>query len=300
MSNRSLRSLAAALAAIALSRPAPGRKTPSPIPRRPPRRRQSINPEALRLHPRRPRPRRAGPGRQAFGADSCRHRDRAAAAPIGHAATGSTCQDRAAPRRRRSATGRRAARDSTGRVRRGPADSGCAAEAPGPDHHLDQRGDYQERARLLIQDLLQESPGISIKQGNGPRDVGISIRGSNARNGFGIRNIVVLEDGFPVTQPDGLSRTDLTDPHAYGGIDVYRGPSSAMFGNYATGGAINFRLWRGGQINGAIYGIEGGSFGYLNNYALIGKQTGNFEGSLFASDVRGNGYPATARSTPRR
>jgi hypothetical protein len=56
---------------------------------------------------------------------------------------------------------------------------------------------------------------------------------------------------------------------------------------YATGGAINFRLWRGGQINGAIYGVEGGSFGYLNNYALIGKQTGNFEGSLFASDVRG-------------
>jgi iron complex outermembrane receptor protein len=143
---------------------------------------------------------------------------------------------------------------------------------------------------FTVQDLLQESPGISIKQGNGPRDVGISIRGSNARNGFGIRNIVVLEDGFPVTQPDGLFRTDLTDPHAYGGVDVYRGPSSAMFGNYATGGAINFRLRRGGEINGAIYGIEGGSFGYLNNYALIGKQTGNFEGSLFASDVRGNGY----------
>jgi outer membrane receptor protein involved in Fe transport len=53
----------------------------------------------------------------------------------------------------------------------------------------------------------------------------------------------VLEDGFSVTQPDGLSRTDLIDPHAYGAVDIYRGPSSAMFGNYATGGAINFRLW---------------------------------------------------------
>jgi hypothetical protein len=49
---------------------------------------------------------------------------------------------------------------------------------------------------LTIQDLLQESPGVSFKQGTGPRDLGISIRGSNARNGFGIRNIVVLEDGF--------------------------------------------------------------------------------------------------------
>src|SRR5262249_12604291 len=70
-------------------------------------------------------------------------------------------------------------------------------------------------------DLLQESPGVSIKQGNGPRDMGVSIRGSNARNGFGVRNIQVFEDGFPVTQPDGLSRTDLTDPHAYAGIDVW-------------------------------------------------------------------------------
>jgi iron complex outermembrane receptor protein len=143
---------------------------------------------------------------------------------------------------------------------------------------------------FTIQDLLQESPGVSFKQGNGPRDLGISIRGSNARNGFGIRNIVVLEDGFPVTQPDGLSRTDLTDPHAYGGVDVYRGPSSAMFGNYATGGAINFRLWRGGEINGARYGTEGGSFGYLNNYAIVGGRSEKFEGTAFASDVRGDGF----------
>jgi hypothetical protein len=66
---------------------------------------------------------------------------------------------------------------------------------------------------FTVEALLQESPGVNFKQGNGPRDIGISIRGSNARNTFGIRNIVVLEDGFSVTQPDGLSRTDLLDPH---------------------------------------------------------------------------------------
>ena len=84
-------------------------------------------------------------------------------------------------------------------------------------------------------DVLRDSPGVSIKQGNGPRDLGISIRGSNARNGFGIRNLVIFDDGFPVTQPDGLSRSDLIDPHVYGAIDVIRGPSSALYGNYATG-----------------------------------------------------------------
>src|SRR5262249_10898548 len=149
---------------------------------------------------------------------------------------------------------------------------------------------FENRPAFSIADVLRDSPGISVKQGNGPRDIGISIRGSNARNGFGIRNLVIFDDGFPVTQPDGLSRTDLIDPHAYGAIDVIRGPSSALYGNYATGGALNFRTRPGGTINGVEYGTEGGSFGYLNNYVNAGQKVGNFEASLFASDVRGNGF----------
>ncbi|MDE2604090.1 MAG: TonB-dependent receptor plug domain-containing protein, partial [Bradyrhizobium sp.] len=152
------------------------------------------------------------------------------------------------------------------------------------------RSQFENKPVFSVADLLGDSPGISMKQGNGPRDVGISIRGSNARNGFGIRNIVIFDDGFPVTQPDGLSRSDLIDPHAYGAIDVIRGPSSALYGNYATGGALNFLTRPGGTINGFEYGVEGGSFGYLNNYLTLGQKTGNFEGSLFASDARGDGF----------
>jgi hypothetical protein len=61
--------------------------------------------------------------------------------------------------------------------------------------------------------LLQESPGVSFKQGNGPRDLGISIRGSNARNGFGIRNIVLLEDGFLLERH--IRRYSFRQPRAW-------------------------------------------------------------------------------------
>jgi iron complex outermembrane receptor protein len=152
------------------------------------------------------------------------------------------------------------------------------------------RSQFDNRPAFSVGDVLRDSPGVSVKQGNGPRDLGISIRGSNARNTFGIRNLVIFEDGFPVTQPDGLSRSDLIDPRAYGAIDVIRGPSSALYGNYATGGALNFRTRPGGTIDGVEYGVDGGSFGYLNNYLAAGKKVGNFEGSLFASDARGDGY----------
>jgi len=175
-----------------------------------------------------------------------------------------------------------------------PPPSVAARPAGQPITTLD-RDRFKNAPAFSIGDVLQDSPGVSVKQGNGPRDVGISIRGSNARNGFGIRNIVVQEDGFPVTQPDGLSRTDITDPHAYKGIDVYRGPSSALFGNYATGGAINFRTRAGADINGFEYGLEGGSFGYLNNYFALGRNSGPFDYALFGSDVRGDGFTANSR-----
>ena len=92
-----------------------------------------------------------------------------------------------------------------------------------PDETTIDRSQFDNRPAFSVADVLRESPGISVKQGNGPRDIGISIRGSNARNGFGIRNLVIFDDSFPVTQPDGLSRSDLIDPKAYGAIDVIRG-----------------------------------------------------------------------------
>src|SRR5690349_21014743 len=51
------------------------------------------------------------------------------------------------------------------------------------------RDQFKDSPAFSAGQVLQYVPGVTIKQGNGPRDVGISIRGSNARNGFGVRNI---------------------------------------------------------------------------------------------------------------
>ena len=90
--------------------------------------------------------------------------------------------------------------------------------------------EFNSSPLTTIGDLVEYSPGVSFKQGNGPRDMTISIRGSGARVSGALRNIVLLEDGFYMIQADGFVRADLTDPHAYAAVDVYRGPSSALFG----------------------------------------------------------------------
>jgi iron complex outermembrane receptor protein len=148
---------------------------------------------------------------------------------------------------------------------------------------------FRNTPATTIADIVKLSPGVVVIQGNGPRDVGVSIRGSNARNSFGARNIQVFEDDFPVTQPDGLARFDLTDPHAYGAVDVVRGPSSARYGNYATGGAVNFRTRRGREIDGTAFGIDTGSDGYANFYGTIGRAGRDYDYALFGGFVRAGG-----------
>ena len=269
-------------------------------------RRQSLTPtNPHRLPPRQSRARR--PRRRPLGSRSRSGRDGAAAQTRRDRTRPRASSHRASPSARDSAAtsaSHRCRRRRHASVRQRPRNRGQAPGAlpkpPGQTITTVSGERIKNEPAFTIQDLLQESPGVSFKQGNGPRDLGISIRGSNARNGFGIRNIVVLEDGFPVTQPDGLSRTDLTDPHAYGGVDVYRGPSSAMFGNYATGGAINFRLWRGGQINGARYGSRGRQLRLpeqLRHRRRPQRQASKARPS--PATCAATAISATARSTPR-
>jgi iron complex outermembrane receptor protein len=141
-----------------------------------------------------------------------------------------------------------------------------------------------------VQDMLRYSPGLSFSQGITPRDLVISIRGSGNRLSNGVRNIQMYDDGFPLITSDGNGRTDMIDPHAYGAVDVYRGPSSALFGNHAYGGAINFRTRSGAEIDGVETGSEFGSFGYINNFVNVGKQVGDLDLALFASDMRSGGH----------
>ena len=65
---------------------------------------------------------------------------------------------------------------------------------------------FRNTPATTIADIVRLSPGVAVIQGNGPRDVGVSIRGSNARNGFGARNIQVFEDDFRPHRPACLWR----------------------------------------------------------------------------------------------
>ncbi|WP_415453745.1 TonB-dependent receptor domain-containing protein, partial [Acetobacter sp.] len=157
------------------------------------------------------------------------------------------------------------------------------------------RSNFANQVGQSVADMVVTIPGVSFTQGNGPRDTNISIRGSGDRQSWGLKNIQVLEDGFPMTQPDGTARADLIDPHAYQGVDVFEGPASTLYGNYAINGAINFRTRKGADIHGLELGSDFGSFGMFNNYATLGLGNRHYDLMIFGSDVRGNGFIANSR-----
>ena len=148
------------------------------------------------------------------------------------------------------------------------------------------RQEFDNSADNDISGPMALVPGVTTISGNGPRDVFISVRGSNNTSAYGIRNLQIFDDGFPVTQPDGLSRADLIDPHAYGGIDVIQGPSSTLYGNFATGGAVFFNTRPGADVHGVQLGLEEGSFGYLNDYLTAGGAGTNYQYFAFLSNER--------------
>src|SRR5690348_3491436 len=94
---------------------------------------------------------------------------------------------------------------------------------------------------LSLDETLLLIPGLTVSNRNNPsQDPRISIRGFGARSAFGVRGVRVLQDGVPVTLPDGQTPVDVLDLQGADRVDVVRGSASSLYGN-AAGGVIDVR-----------------------------------------------------------
>ena len=95
--------------------------------------------------------------------------------------------------------------------------------------------------RLGVDELLFAVPGLALANRQNPaQDPRVSIRGFGARSAFGVRGVRVLQDGVPVTLPDGQTPVDALDIEGARRIEVVRGSASSLYGN-AAGGVIDLR-----------------------------------------------------------
>ncbi|PKN17302.1 MAG: TonB-dependent receptor [Deltaproteobacteria bacterium HGW-Deltaproteobacteria-6] len=90
-----------------------------------------------------------------------------------------------------------------------------------------------------LKEALTGIPGVQSESKNGGYDARLIIRGAGLKARYGVREIMILLDGVPITDPDGMSRLDFVDSEMVERIDVVKGPNSTLYGANATGGVIN-------------------------------------------------------------
>ena len=136
-------------------------------------------------------------------------------------------------------------------------------------------------------------PGLKIdNQADGER-VHVSIRGQGLLTERGVRGIEVLLDGLPLNDPTGFA-PDLFDVDwlTVDRIEIFRGPSSAIYGGGAAGGVINITT-RDGAADRAAAGTATcnlGSYGFWKGLAEVGGTKGTVNYRLSFSGSAGDGY----------
>jgi iron complex outermembrane receptor protein len=97
----------------------------------------------------------------------------------------------------------------------------------------------QDKPMLNLYDALQGVPGVNITSRNQGYDTRLIIRGAGLKATYGVREIMILLNGVPITDPDSLTRLDFVDTSLIERVEVVKGPNSTLWGVNASGGVIN-------------------------------------------------------------
>ena len=90
---------------------------------------------------------------------------------------------------------------------------------------------------LNVQQALENIPGVIAESSSNSPSPKLIIRGAGLKARYGVREIMVIKDGVPMTDPDSFTRFDYIDMQDVSSIEVQKGPGSINAVN-STGGVI--------------------------------------------------------------
>jgi outer membrane receptor protein involved in Fe transport len=147
-------------------------------------------------------------------------------------------------------------------------------------------------------ELLRQTAGIEVhEQGQGPGFASdASIRGFSSDHST---DLALWVDGVPINEPvnghaEGYNDWAVLFPGGIQDIDVLRGPTSALFGNFSLAGVINVRTLE--RMRGSEVTLSGGSYGRAEAMLLTGFDHGADGGGVLGVRYqRENGFRPNAR-----
>lgn len=150
--------------------------------------------------------------------------------------------------------------------------------------------DFERNAAADIQSTINTIPGVQMETRGAGGSRRLSIRGSLMRSPFGVRNVKVYWNEFPLTLADGSTALELIDPEDIGRMEVLKGPQGSVYGE-GHGGAVLFRS------NWAPYGklrvsanLQTGSYGMQKQTLSFSTSSKKTAVSLNYFRYRHDGY----------
>lgn len=134
--------------------------------------------------------------------------------------------------------------------------------------------EIEDSKMLNIKDALMGTAGVQIDSKNSGYDSRVIIRGSGAKARYGIREIMFLLNGVPITDPDGFSKLDLLDPLQIERIEVVKGPNSTLWGANATGGIVHIITRDPMKESGGTARVSYGQYGSADASFYYGDSIG--------------------------
>jgi iron complex outermembrane receptor protein len=131
-------------------------------------------------------------------------------------------------------------------------------------------------------EFIRDVPGVHVAQYYPWGPPWIHLRGT----GYFIGRTIYLVDGLPLHSFLSVA----VNPNDVEKVDVLLGPSSALYGPNASGGAVNYITRKGKKGMGALGRIAYGSNNTVRPHARVGDRVGNFNYYLSYSGDYSDGY----------
>jgi iron complex outermembrane receptor protein len=135
---------------------------------------------------------------------------------------------------------------------------------------------------------MNSEAGVRMEE-RSPGSYRLSIRGSLLRSPFGIRNIKVYLDDFPLTDAGGNTYLNLVPASTIHSIQIIKGPEGSVFGANTGGVVVLGSEIRTDSVQ-MMASLATGSFGLLDQKAALYKVWNHYSLQMDQSFQMANGY----------
>ena len=135
---------------------------------------------------------------------------------------------------------------------------------------------------------INVTPGVRMEE-RSPGSYRLSLRGSLLRSPFGVRNVKVYLDEFPLTDAGGNTYLNLIDSKSMQGLEVLKGPDGSLFG--ANSGGVVLVDVTGKQADDRLsVDVNGGSYGLFHESAFFQRRWNGAQLNVNQGVQRSDGY----------